>query len=198
MLSIFFGMLLQDLFNISEVSARQVILDTLVFFWCIKSFFSYKTIKPMMLNKILSGMQEDISLKKYSSLLVRIIRLSIFQTLCFSSIHAVNFLSGFSLLSFLDWVGLIIALTGLSLEIYCEKQIKVTKKAHLIESGPWSKFRHPNIYGIMLFFLGIQILALGAVGSEWSLLGFLLLCYILHSIVMPELDKKLLTKFKAR
>ena len=88
-----------------------------------------------------------------------------------------------------------IALLGVSLEIYCETQIKTTKKNHLLSGGIWSKIQHPNLLGIILFFLGLQILTIGAIGSKWTVIGFFIIFFILQRILMPELDKKLLMRF---
>ena len=195
LLSMTFGVLLQYIYEVSEISNRQIIANILLLLWCTKSLFSYKSIKPLLLNSILSEMRLDLDQKNYLNLIKRVIKVSSLQFICFSFIYAINYLSGNLALNLIDWVGLIIALLGLSLEIYCETQIKTTKKNHLLSGGIWAKIQHPNLLGIILFFLGLQILATGAIGSKWTVIGFFIIYFILQRILMPELDKKLLMRF---
>mgnify|MGYP007000427679 CR=1 len=48
---------------------------------------------------------------------------------------------------------------------------------------------------IILFFMGLQILSLGAVGSSWSLLGVLAIFYIVYKKLIPKIEKKLSIKY---
>ena len=50
LLSMTFGFLLQYIYEVSEISNRQIIANILLLLWCTKSFFSYKSIKPLLLN----------------------------------------------------------------------------------------------------------------------------------------------------
>ena len=193
--SMIFGALLQHIYEVSEISNRQIIANILLLLWCTKSFFSYKSIKPLLLNSILSEMRLDLDQKNYLNLIKRVIKVSCLQFICFSFIYAINYLSGNLAFNLIDWVGLVIALLGVSIEIYCETQIKTTKKNHLLSGGIWAKIQHPNLLGIILFFLGLQILATGAIGSKWTVIGFFIIFFILQRILMPELDKKLLMRF---
>ena len=45
---------------------------------------------------------------------------------------------------------------------------------------------------IILFFMGLQILSLGAVGSSWSLLSVLAIIYIVYKKLIPEIEKAIL------
>ena len=194
-LSMIFGAFLQHIYEVSEISNRQIIANILLLLWCTKSFFSYKSIKTLLLNSILSEMRLDLNQKNYLNLIKRVIKVSCLQFICFSFIYAINYLSGNLAFNLIDWVGLVIALLGVSIEIYCETQIKTTKKNHLLSGGIWAKIQHPNLLGIILFFLGLQILATGAIGSKWTVIGFFIIFFILQRILMPELDKKLLMRF---
>ena len=42
------------------------------------------------------------------------------------------------------------------------------KDNNLITTGLWSYLRHPNLVGLLLMFLGLHVLALSGVGSQWS------------------------------
>ena len=98
--SCLFGMIVQAVFQVSEISNRQLVANIFLILWCLKSFSSYKSIKSLLLEDFLALVRRQISDKKYFVLLINIIRLSSFQIICFSSVFSLNYLSGFSLLSF--------------------------------------------------------------------------------------------------
>ena len=83
------------------------------------------------------------------------------------------------------------------MEFLCEKELKKysENKSKLVESGPWSLSRNPNLIGIFLFFLGIQIIALNAVSNLWSIFGFLLMSFIIFKYLVPLKEKSLMAKF---
>tara|TARA_B100000214_G_scaffold195857_1_gene141745 strand:- start:5301 stop:5654 length:354 start_codon:yes stop_codon:yes gene_type:complete len=97
----------------------------------------------------------------------------------------------------LDILGITICIVGIVSELLSEKELKLysKNKINFVRTGLWSITRHPNVIGIFFFFLGIQILALSAVGSQWSLFGLLLLSYIVWKILIPSLEKKLILKY---
>ena len=51
------------------------------------------------------------------------------------------------------------------------------------------------VSAIILFFIGLQILSLGAVGPSWSLLSVIVITYILYKKLIPEIEKKLSIKY---
>ena len=78
----------------------------------------------------------------------------------------------------------------------CIRDSKKSQKNRLIDGGLWSFVKHPNLFGIWLFFLGIQVLAFGAVGSEWSLIGLMLVSIIIFKYVFFEYENKLASKYQ--
>ena len=76
-LSMIFGALLQHIYEVSEISNRQIIANILLLLWCTKSLFSYKSIKPLLLNSILSEMRLDLDQKNYLNLIkILVIRIN--------------------------------------------------------------------------------------------------------------------------
>jgi Predicted membrane protein len=105
-------------------------------------------------------------------------------------------LSGFSLLSFFDNIGIILCLIGLFIEYLGNKQIKErTKRAGFFIEGTRTYVLHPNITGIIFFLTGLQILAFGGVGSEWSLIGLLIATLIIYKILIPKIERNLFKKY---
>ena len=191
------SLVLQNVLDISNVSSRQLIANIFISLWCLKSFVSYKSLKIALLGEFLDQVRESISNKEFFRIVYSVIKLSFFQFLCFSSLICLNYLSGYSSLSGLDIFGITICSLGIAIELWCEKELKLysNDQLNLIRTGPWSITRHPNLIGIILFFLGIQILALGAVGSQWSLFGLFLLSYIVVNVLIPSIEKKLTLKY---
>ena len=194
--SCLFGMIVQAVFQISEISNRQLAANIFLILWCLKSFSSYKSIKSLLLEDFLTLVRRQISDKKYFVLLINIIRLSSFQIICFSSVFSLNYLSGFSLLSFFDNIGVILCLLGFLIEYIGNKQIKErTKRAGFFIEGSRTYVLHPNITGIIFFITGLQILAFGGVGTEWSFIGLLIAIFIIYKILITKIEGNLLKKY---
>jgi steroid 5-alpha reductase family enzyme len=194
--SCLFGIIVQAVFQVSEISNRQLAANIFLILWCLKSFFSYKSIKSLLLADFLALVTCQISDKKYFFLLINIIRLSSFQIICFSSVFSLNYLSGFSLLSFFDNIGVILCLIGFLVEYIGNKQIKErTKVADFFIEGSRTYVLHPNITGIIFFLTGLQILAFGGVGSEWSFIGLLFAIFIIYKILLPKIEGNLFKKY---
>ena len=195
LISCLFGVLVQTAFEVSEISNRQIMANILLVIWCLKSFFSYKSMKSILLEDFLAFIRNQISEKNYLALLANLVKVSSIQIICFSSVFSLNYLSGFSQLSFLDIIGIILCLIGLLIELIADKEIKNTKRDKFLTEGLRSYVLHPNITGIIFFLTGLQILAFGGVGSEWSFIGLLIATFIIHKILMPKIENKLLKKY---
>ena len=193
--SCIFGIFIQAVFQVSEISTRQIVANSLLLIWCLKSFFSSKSIKSLLLENFLALIRQQISDKNHLALLTNVVKVSSIQIICFSSVFSLNYLSGFSQLSSLDIIGIILCLIGLLIELIADKEIKNTKRDKFLTEGLRSYVLHPNITGIIFFLTGLQILAFGGVGSEWSFIGLLIATFIIHKILMPKIENKLLKKY---
>ena len=193
--SCLFGIFIQAAFQVSEISNRQIIANFLLVIWCLKSFFSYKSIKSLLLEDFLAFMRNQISYKNYLALLTNIVKISSIQIICFSSVFSLNYLSGFSQFGFLDIIGIILCLIGLFIELMSDKEIKSTERDKFLTKGLRSYVLHPNVTGIIFFLTGLQVLALGGVGSEWSFIGLLIASFIIYKILIPKIEGNLLKKY---
>ena len=90
LISLVISYLLQASFAISEVSMRQLTGNLLVALWCVKSFYSYKSVKMVLLINTLNTMRKSISDKNYKSLISTVLKISCIQFLCFSSIFSLT------------------------------------------------------------------------------------------------------------
>lgn len=190
------GSVLKGFMNISDFSNRQLLANAMLFIWSIKSIFSYRSIKVILLSNFLEVLRDEIASKNILRIFRLILKISFFQFICFSSFISINYLSGASHLNYLDLLGLVICLFGITLELISEKQLKSLsfKKTRVVSTGPWAVSRHPNLIGIFLFFLGIQIIAFSAISSLWSIFGFLLITFILFRNILPKVEKNLVLK----
>ena len=193
--SCLFGIFVQAVFQVSEISNRQIAANIFLILWCLKSFSSHKSIKSLLLEDFLALVRRQISDKKYFVLLINIIRLSSLQIICFSSVFSLNYLSGFSLLSFFDNIGITLCLIGFLIEYIGNKQIKERTKEGFFVKGSISYVLHPNITGIIFFLMGLQILAFGGVGSEWTFIGLSVSTFIIYKILIPKIESKLRKKY---
>ena len=193
--SCLFGIFVQAVFQVSEISNRQIVANIFLILWCLKSFSSHKSIKSLLLEDFLALVRRQISDKKYFVLLINITRLSSLQIICFSSVFSLNYLSGFSLLSFFDNIGITLCLIGFLIEYIGNKQIKERTKEGFFVKGSISYVLHPNITGIIFFLMGLQILAFGGVGSEWTFIGLSVSTFIIYKILIPKIESKLRKKY---
>ena len=197
LLSLFISLAIQFQLQISEITLRQLFVNLIVILWCLKSFSSYKSIKATLLKDVLQSVRDSIYKKKFFTILFTVLKISLIQIICFSSVFSLNYLSGYSSLNYLDILGISLCILGISIEITCERQIKNARKRgdNLITTGLWNYLRHPNLVGLLLMFSGLHVLALSGVGSQWSLLGLMVTISIIYKKLIPHIEGQLLTKY---
>ena len=197
LLTVFLGVSIQLQFEISDISLRQLFSNLIVIAWCLKSFQAYSSIKSLLLREFLESIRDLIHQKKFLTILITTIKISFIQIACFSSVLSLNYLSGYSSLNSLDILGISLCALGIAIEIICESKIKKTKQDEnkLIRTGLWNYLRHPNLAGLLLFFFGLQVIALSGIGSQWSVMGFIMLLLIVLKKLIPLLERQLLAKY---
>ena len=197
LLTLILGAFIQLQFEISDISLRQLFSNLIVIAWCLKSFNAYNSIKSLLLQEFLESIRDLIHQKKFLIILINTIKISFIQIACFSSVLSLNYLSGYSSLNFLDILGISFCALGIAIELICEIKIKKTKQDEnkLIRTGLWSYLRHPNLAGLLLFFFGLQLIALNGIGSQWSVMGFVILLLIVLKKLIPLLERQLLAKY---
>jgi len=197
LLTLILGAFIQLQFEISDISLRQLFSNLIVIAWCLKSFNAYNSIKSLLLQEFLESIRDLIHQKKFLIILINTIKISFIQIACFSSVLSLNYLSGYSSLNFLDILGISFCALGIAIEFICERKIKKTKQDEnkFIRTGLWSYLRHPNLAGLLLFFFGLQLIALNGIGSQWSVMGFVMLLLIVLKKLIPLLERQLLAKY---
>ena len=90
---------------------------------------------------------------------------------------------------------IILCLIGLFIDLISDKEIKSTERDKFLAKGLRSYVLYPNITGIIFFLTGLQVLALGGVGSEWSFIGLLIATFIIYKILIPKIESNLLKKY---
>jgi len=190
------GWFIQNYAQLSEVSNRQFFGNLLLTIWLLKSFNSYKSFKTLLLEEFLSSLRVMIKDKKFFKIIILVLKISFMQFLCFCSVFSMNYLSGYSTLGLIDFFGFFICFSGILLELISEKEIRnnISTTSKFISSGPWAYSRHPDLLGMSLFFCGLQVLSFGAVGSEWSIIGFLVFVYIIYGKLAPKIEHKIASK----
>ena len=100
-------------------------------------------------------------------------------------------------LSLLDLVGITLWLLGFTIEVVADRQKRIFRaragRDTFIQSGLWSRSRHPNYFGEITLWLGVSLLALPALAG-WQLATLIspLFVYLLLTRVsgIPLLEKK--------
>ena len=197
LLTLFISLGIQFQLQISEISLRQLFANLIVILWCLKSISSYKSIKATLLKEILQSIRDSIYKKKFFTILYTVLKISIIQIICFSSVFSLNYLSGYASLNYLDILGISLCMLGICIELNCERQIKNLRKKdnNLITTGLWSYLRYPNLVGLLLMFSGLHVLALSGVGSQWSFLGLIVTISIIYKKLIPQIERQLLIKY---
>ena len=102
-----------------------------------------------------------------------------------------------SSLGILDLIGLLVWATGFYFETVGDAQLARfikdgNNKGKLMRSGLWQYTRHPNYFGEVLGWWGIWIIALGAPGGFFGIIGPLTITYLILKVSgVPLLEKKM-------
>lgn len=97
-------------------------------------------------------------------------------------------------INFLDWLGGVLVLAGISFEAVADQQLSQFRsqpenKGQVLDTGLWAWSRHPNYFGEALTWWGFYLLALAA-GAWWSVLSPLLVTLLLLKVSGVSLTEK--------
>ena len=97
-------------------------------------------------------------------------------------------------------IGLIIALAGLIMETLADIQLTnfraMAKPGELLDSGWWSRTRHPNYFADAMFWWGIYIAAIAATPEAiWTIFAPIIMTYLLMNVSGAKmLERRLIKK----
>ncbi len=100
-------------------------------------------------------------------------------------------------LSFLDFAGILIWLTGFLFESIGDMQLtrfikNPGNKGKLLKTGLWQYTRHPNYFGEVLGWWGIWIISLSVPGGIYAIIGPLTISFLILKVSgIPMLEKKM-------
>ncbi len=98
--------------------------------------------------------------------------------------------------TWLNWFGVIIASIGILLEMISDNQLHKFKQSAdskaILTTGMWSKLRHPNYLGEILFWWGIFIMSINTFTPWYISSGAIGITLMFVFITIPTMDKHLL------
>ena len=182
------------MFLASSLDTRSLLLGSLVLIWTLRlGIFLFKRI-----NK--AG--KDIRFDNLKPSFIRFLNAWVLQGLwvTFTAGAALTAISSNNLVAFgsIGLIGLIIWITGFTIEVKADNQKRkfnadLSNKNKFINTGLWSRSRHPNYFGEILLWFGIAIIAFPVLkGSQLFTLVSPLFVYILltRGSGVPLLEKK--------
>ena len=182
------------MFLASSLDTRSLLLGSLVLIWTLRlGIFLFKRI-----NK--AG--KDIRFDNLKPSFIRFLNAWVLQGLwvTFTVGATLTAISSNNLVAFgsIGLIGLIIWITGFTIEVKADNQKRkfnadLSNKNKFINTGLWSRSRHPNYFGEILLWFGIAVIAFPVLkGSQLFTLVSPLFVYILltRGSGVPLLEKK--------
>ena len=182
------------MFLASSLDTRSLLLGSLVLIWTLRlGIFLFKRI-----NK--AG--KDIRFDNLKPSFIRFLNAWVLQGLwvTFTAGAALTAISSKNQVAFgsIGLIGLIIWITGFTIEVKADNQkskfnADLSNKNKFINTGLWSRSRHPNYFGEILLWFGIAVIAFPVLkGSQLFTLVSPLFVYILltRGSGVPLLEKK--------
>ena len=181
-------------FLVSSLDTRSLLLGALILIWTLRlGIFLFKRI-----NKV----GKDVRFDSLKPSFIRFLNAWIVQGLwvTFTAGAALTAISSNNQVPFesIGLIGLIIWIIGFTIEVQADNQKKKfnedpSNKNKFINTGLWSKSRHPNYFGEILLWFGIAVIAFPVLkGSQSFTLVSPLFVYILltRGSGVPMLEKK--------
>ena len=196
-LTAWLGMLLQSVFNISDVADRQLVANVLLTFWALKFCTYNRSFKLVILRYLLNKNLHLRGLNLYEKT-KNLVFFIVCLMIVLMPVVSLNFLSGNSGLEIVDILAALMFLFGAGYEVKALNELKKSPyklNAKLHQQGLWFLSRHPDLLGQLISWWGIYFLALGAYGGEWSFLGPVLTTYLYVKYFVTDAEKKLTIKY---
>ena len=192
MLCTWFALIVQQITDVAYLSTRQLLGNVIVSIWVVISFFLHKNLKLSLLSDYLRKFKDALLNKQLKSIILLVLYASLLQMICFSPIVSLNFLSGPSYFNVKDLLSLIICIAGILMYLQSTKELKLTEnqpRDRLLEH-----IIHPDYLGNLIFFIGLFLLSSGATGGTWSIIGLIVILFIMDKVIIPENKRRVLEK----
>lgn len=179
-----------------QIQIPQIIVSSLVIIWGLR-LSAYIYIRSI-------GKGEDFRYANWRAswgknfILLSYLRVFMLQMLIMFVIAIPLFVCAYSNIEmiFSRWVGLIVALLGLIIEVISDYQMFVFKrvthnKGQILQNGLWRYSRHPNYFGESMFWWGVGIFALTLESYCISFISSALITFLLLNVSgIPMLERK--------
>jgi steroid 5-alpha reductase family enzyme len=179
-----------------QIQVSQIIISSLVSIWGLR-LSSYIYIRSI-------GKGEDFRYANWRAswgknfILLSYVRVFMLQMLIMFVIAMPLFVCAYSNIEmiFSRWVGFIVALLGLIIEVISDYQMFVFKrvtrnKGQILQNGLWRYSRHPNYFGESMFWWGVGIFALTLKSYCISFISSALITFLLLNVSgIPMLERK--------
>ena len=186
------ALMLQQINEIAYISTRQILGNLVLSIWVCISLYLNKNLKLALLTDFLNKIKNAILNKEPKRIILMVFYISLLQIICFSPVVSLNFLSGPSSFYWIDFISLTICVFGIAsyLKAFVQKEVSQAP----IKKGFLGQAMHPEYFGNLIFILGFYLLSTGATGGAWSLIGPLTILLLMYRVIMPENERRAISK----
>ena len=186
------ALMLQQINEIAYISTRQILGNLVLSIWVCISLYLNKNLKLALLTDFLNKIKNAILNKEPKRIILMVFYISLLQIICFSPVVSLNFLSGPSSFYWIDFISLTICVFGIAsyLKAFVQKEVGQAP----FKKGFLGQAMHPEYFGNLIFILGFYLLSTGATGGAWSLIGPLTILLLMYRVIMPENERRAMSK----
>jgi steroid 5-alpha reductase family enzyme len=178
---------------------RQLLLLTVIGFWSIRLTVNWIKSWPNLKHEDWRYQKLKKDTGKYYWL-VSFLGIHLFPTLIvfLGLLPVLPAVNNTASLGILDFLGMLICLSGVFLEYISDEQLRKFKNSNParglnMDKRLWSISRHPNYLGEILFWFGLFVINLSGniLSNLWTGIGFLSMYVLFKFISIPMMEKRL-------
>jgi len=178
---------------------RQILIIALILLWSLRLTINWIRSWPNLLHQDwrYSKLKEDTGIFYWP---VSFLGIHLFPTLIvFLGMLPVYIgMSSTDPLNFVDFIGAGIVIIAVLVEYFADEQLRTfkrtnTEKGANMDIGLWSKSRHPNYLGEILFWFGLFVFSFKYFinGDYWTSYGVIAMIILFRAISIPMMEKRL-------
>ena len=179
---------------------RQILIIAIILFWSLRLTINWVRTWPNLLHQDwrYTKLKEDTGILYWP---VSFLGIHLFPTLIvfLGMLPVYKGMSSTLPLNYIDFIGAVIVLAAVIVEYVADEQLRNFKKSNPgkganMDKGLWSKSRHPNYLGEILFWLGLFVFSIKDFvnGNYWTGYGVLAMIILFRAISIPMMEKRLL------